>query len=408
MDSADLQSTPALVKRKASQESHPSPGPKRVEFLDNRLADTESQPAPNEWGVALPEKPAVIEERNGEIELRVVHNDASRESTIILTGLKNLFHKQLPNMPKDYIARLVYDRTHLSLAIVKMPLEVIAGISIREFAVRQFAEIVFCAVSMDQQDKGYGAHIMAHLKDYVRATSPIMHFLTYADNLATGYFRKQGFTKHITLPKSVWGGYIKDYDGGTLMQCTMLPRIRYLQAGRMLLKQKEAVQAKLRILSQSHVVYVPPQQWASGNITRIDPYSIPAIKATGWTPAMDELAREPCRGPHFNVFRRFLSEISNHKQAWPFLQPVNKDEVPGYYIAIAHPMDLSTMEERLESGSYSTPKEIVDDLKLVLSNCREYNDATTVYAKCAVKLEKFMWTLIKDIPEWCHLLENNN
>lgn len=33
---------------------------------------------------------------------------------------------------------------------------------------------------------------MAHLKDYVRATSPIMHFLTYADNFATGYFRKQG------------------------------------------------------------------------------------------------------------------------------------------------------------------------------------------------------------------------
>jgi len=28
-------------------------------------------------------------------------------------------------MPKDYIARLVYDRTHLSMAIVKKPLEVV-------------------------------------------------------------------------------------------------------------------------------------------------------------------------------------------------------------------------------------------------------------------------------------------
>jgi hypothetical protein len=28
-------------------------------------------------------------------------------------------------MPKDYIARLVYDRTHLSIAIVKHPLEVV-------------------------------------------------------------------------------------------------------------------------------------------------------------------------------------------------------------------------------------------------------------------------------------------
>lgn len=28
-------------------------------------------------------------------------------------------------MPKDYIARLVYDRSHLSMAIVKHPLEVV-------------------------------------------------------------------------------------------------------------------------------------------------------------------------------------------------------------------------------------------------------------------------------------------
>ena len=117
-----------------------------------------------------------------------------------MTGLKNLFQKQLPNMPKDYIARLVYDRTHVSLAIVKTPLEVIGGISIREFRRYKFAEIVFCAVSSDQQEKGYGAHLMAHLKDYVRATSPIMHFLTYADNFATGYFRKQGDSNTITSP----------------------------------------------------------------------------------------------------------------------------------------------------------------------------------------------------------------
>jgi len=29
---------------------------------------------------------------------------------VLLTGLKNIFQKQLPKMPKEYIARLVYDR----------------------------------------------------------------------------------------------------------------------------------------------------------------------------------------------------------------------------------------------------------------------------------------------------------
>lgn len=247
---------------------------------------------------------------------------------------------------------------------------------------------------------------MAHLKDYVKATGPVMHFLTYADNYATGYFSKQGFTKEISLDKSIWMGYIKDYEGGTLMQCSMLPRIRYLEVGRMLLKQKETIQAKVRTLSKSHVIHQPPQHWANhGVITPIDPLSIPAIRATGWSPHMDELARIPRHGPHFNEFRRFLYQIQNHKQAWPFLAPVNKDEVPDYHKVIGTPMDLSTMEERLSHDVYTTPKEFVHDLKLVFNNCRKYNNATTVYNKCAVKMEKYMWSLVKEIPEWFDLLE---
>ncbi|PVI00487.1 histone acetyltransferase GCN5 [Periconia macrospinosa] len=391
-------------KRPAEEELKNAPDTKRIDGVDNDTAESEEKPA-GPRRVPFPEKPAVIEERNGEIEFRVVNNDGARESTIILTGLKNLFQKQLPKMPKDYIARLVYDRTHLSLAIVKKPLEVIGGITFREFQNRNFAEIVFCAVSSDQQVKGYGAHLMAHLKDYVKATSGIMHFLTYADNFATGYFQKQGFTKEITLSKSAWMGYIKDYEGGTLMLCTLLPKIRYLEAGRMIRKQKETVQAKIRILSKSHIIHQPPPQWANGVFTPIDPLSIPAIQETGWSPEMDALAREPRRGPHFNEFRRFLYQIQNHQSAWPFLKPVDKDEVPDYYNVITSPMDLTTMEERLENGAYMEPKDLVDDLKLIFTNCKKYNEPTTVYAKCAVKLEKYMWRLVQDIPEWYDLTE---
>ena len=68
-------------------------------------------------------------------------------------------------------------------------------------------------------------------------------------------------------------------------------------------------------------------------------------------------------------------------------------------------MDLSTIEEKLEHDKYAAPKDLVDDIKLIFSNCRRYNDATTVYTKCAAKLEKYMWSLIKVIPEWYNLLE---
>ncbi|KAI9690013.1 MAG: histone acetyltransferase [Bathelium mastoideum] len=361
--------------------------------------------------VPFPEKPAVAEERNGEIEFRVVNNDNQRESLIILTGLKCIFQKQLPKMPKDYIARLVYDRTHLSMAIVKKPLEVVGGITYRPFKGRQFAEIVFCAISSDQQVKGYGAHLMSHLKDYVKATSDVMHFLTYADNYAIGYFKKQGFTKEITLEKSKWMGYIKDYEGGTIMQCSMVPRIRYLESSRMLLKQKEAVHAKIRAVSKSYNIHYPPAQWANAPKDKplqvVDPLSIPAIKASGWSPDMDELARQPRHGPNYNQLLHLLNDMQNNNNAWPFLQPVNRDEVHDYYDVIKEPMDLATMEEKHEKDLYPSPDDFVKDAKLIFDNCRRYNNETTPYAKAANRLEKFMWTKIKEIPEWSHLEPEN-
>jgi histone acetyltransferase len=106
----------SLVKRKANDP---------IDIGSPKRTKQESPSTPSAVDDAPPENPAAIEEREGHIEFRVVNNDGRRESTIILTGLKCIFQKQLPKMPKDYIARLVYDRTHLSIAIVKKPLEVV-------------------------------------------------------------------------------------------------------------------------------------------------------------------------------------------------------------------------------------------------------------------------------------------
>ena len=138
---------------------------------------------------------------------------------ILLTGLKTLFQKQLPKMPREYITRLVFDENSRALAIVKRGLKVVGGITFRPFPHRNFAEIVFFATASVDQVRGYGSMLMNHFKMHIRRTYEGMnHFLTYADNYAVGYFRKQGFTKEIALDRSIWAGYIKDYEGGTLMQ----------------------------------------------------------------------------------------------------------------------------------------------------------------------------------------------
>ena len=211
-------------------------------------------------------------------------------------------------------------------------------------------------------------------------------------------------------------GYIKDYEGGTIMQCTMIPRVRYLESGRMLLKQKEAVMAKIRAHSKSHIVYPPPKQWSSLKLSSdgenaplppINPLDIPAIKATGWSPAMDEISRQPRHGPNYNALLHLLNDMHNHSSSWPFKQPVNKEDVADYYDVIKEPMDLATMEEKLEKDCYSSPEEFVKDAQLIYDNCRQYNPDTTTYVKSANKLEKFMWQKIKEVPEWSGFAEEN-
>ncbi|KAJ1929191.1 histone acetyltransferase [Tieghemiomyces parasiticus] len=361
-------------------------------------------------------KPAEIEERKGIIRTQVVENDNSRDSNILLTGLKNIFQKQLPKMPKEYIARLVYDKCHGSMAIVKGDYNVVGGITYRLFNSRGFAEIVFCAISSSEQVQGYGSFLMSSLKDYMLEHTQVRHFLTYADNYAIGYFKKQGFKKEISLDKPIWMGYIKDYEGGTLMQCSMYEEVRYRALSRDLALQKWIAQQKTARMSRSHVVYPglecfraaaaadqgsdqspsTRQRSAGAGAVVIDPYSIRGVKESGWTQEMDLQVKKPVANNRMAIQRRIVSDLQNHNQAWSFMNPVNSDEVPDYYSVIKEPMDLSTLEANVESEMYPTMREFAKDVQKIFDNCRRYNAENTIYYKCATKLEKYFKEKLKE------------
>ena len=96
-------------------------------------------------------------------------------------------------------------------------------------------EIAFCAISANEQVKGYGTRLMNHLKEYVKEEEDMTHLITFADNNAVGYFAKQGFTKDIVMEREKWVGYIKEYDGGTIMECALEASI-----SRRILERKES------------------------------------------------------------------------------------------------------------------------------------------------------------------------
>ncbi|KZV74420.1 Bromodomain-domain-containing protein [Peniophora sp. CONT] len=341
-----------------------------------------------------PEKPSMRELRTDVIRIIPVENDGEPLSRILLVNLKCLFQKQLPVMPREYIARLVFDHTSKSLAIIKRGYKVVGGICFRPFAHRGFAEIVFFATSSNDQEKGYGAMLMNHFKMHIRRVYPDMkHFLTYADNFAVGYFRKQGFTKDITLDRSVWAGYIKDYEGGTIMQCTLLDKVDYLDVASTVAAQREAILAKIRQMSKSHVIYpgLPQFQPGQPDGVIVDPKDVPGLRESGWTPDMiAPPAPAAISATDRNIMNRVLSDMQTHSSSWPFKDPVSREEVPDYYNVIDSPMDLSTMAEKLDKGEYTTLEEFLNDCQLIFDNCKFYNPEDSIYVKSAVKLEECM------------------
>ncbi|TRY59824.1 hypothetical protein DNTS_035249 [Danionella cerebrum] len=342
---------------------------------------------------------ARLEERRGIIEFHVIGNSLSQKSNkkilMWLVGLQNVFSHQLPRMPKEYITRLVFDPKHKTLALIKDG-RVIGGICFRMFPTQGFTEIVFCAVTSNEQVKGYGTHLMNHLKEY-HIKHSILYFLTYADEYAIGYFKKQGFSKDIKVPKTRYLGYIKDYEGATLMECELNPRIPYTELSHIIKRQKEIIKKLIeRKQNQIRKVY-PGLTCFKEGVRQIPVESIPGIRETGWKPSAKEKSKE-LKDPDLlhNTLKNLLAQIKTHPDAWPFMEPVKKSEAPDYYEVIRFPIDLKTMTERLKNRYYVTKKLFIADLQRVITNCREYNPPDSEYCKSANTLEKFFYFKLKE------------
>jgi histone acetyltransferase len=264
-------------------------------------------------------------------------------------GILNVFAHQLPYMPREYITQLLFDGKHKTLALIKDG-RPIGGICFRTFASQGFIEIVFCAVTSDEQVKGYGTHLMNHLKDY-STQQGIRHFLTFADKFAIGYFEKQGFSKDIKIARPVYSGYIKEYEGATLMHCELHPCLIYTQFSSVIRKQKEIVK-ELIMQRQQEVQEVHQGLTCFKEGVRSIPIdSIPglldferkcAIRIPRPRPSDDSDSEKLTA-----QFQAVLTAISSRPDSWPFKQPVDKKEVPDYYNVIKFPMDLRTVAERL-------------------------------------------------------------
>ena len=296
-----------------------------------RAREPEPEPAAEEEVDLTPlqrEELHAQQERDGILTFPIYYNDGTADSLTKLVQLKAIFCQQLPKMPKEYISRLVLDRRHVSLVCVYSG-EIVGGITYRPVKEQQLSEIVFCAVSADHQVQGYGTRIMNQIKEECKRTG-IEGMLTYADNHAVGYFRKQGFKKNVIMKRERWQGYLKDYEGATLMECLVDPSIDYLSTRKVAEKQRIAVEKRIAELAGSS----RDGSGKDGSGKDKEEANKEKLK-TGWKPPKIEIKRivGPLAGDEVPL-QQYLTELVNgvaaHEDAWPFQMPVSITEAPDY------------------------------------------------------------------------------
>eukprot|EP00866_Antonospora_locustae_P000332 jgi/Antlo1/332/1658 len=340
---------------------------------------------------------------NGTIHFKVLFpaKGYNRETLPLLVRAKELFQTQLPKMPREYILKQVFDPKHRTICMFCAE-EMVGAICFRTFFEQQFCEIVFLAVDFRSQIRGNGGFMVSLFKEYFKSEiakhycgssrdesyveiveacmfryTPLefpIYLMTYADNSAIGFFKKQGFSRQIRFDK--WPGYIKDYEGGTLMECMVYWEVNYMNSHSAIDCAKEAIFGDI----SKEPIYGP-----------ITGEYVLHIKEFAWVrrEAAAEshlLRREQAWG---NFLEYMIADISANTSAWPFLQPVCAREVPDYYKVIKKPMDLSEMQKKASAGKYRHLSDFEADFFLMINNCYHYNGSTTQYYKCAQNLEAY-------------------
>ncbi|XP_059483006.1 nucleosome-remodeling factor subunit NURF301 isoform X2 [Neocloeon triangulifer] len=105
------------------------------------------------------------------------------------------------------------------------------------------------------------------------------------------------------------------------------------------------------------------------------------------------------------LLKKLIKQIQTHKSSWPFMEPVDPTEAPNYYKVINEPMDLQTIELRVNEKAYQKLRDFIGDMTKIFDNCRFYNPKESPFYRCAENLEAFFVQKLKMLR--AKMLETN-
>ena len=102
----------------------------------------------------------------------------------------------------------------------------------------------------------------------------------------------------------------------------------------------------------------------------------------------------------FRFLGAALKQLKKSKDAVPFLEPVDPDKlnIPKYFDIIKNPMDLGTIEKKLNQGIYQTARQLIDDFNLMIDNCVTFNGPDNLVTKMGRNLQAMFDKTLKTLP----------
>ncbi|KAM8773804.1 bromodomain-containing protein 7 [Rhynchonycteris naso] len=90
--------------------------------------------------------------------------------------------------------------------------------------------------------------------------------------------------------------------------------------------------------------------------------------------------------PLQEALNQLMRQLQRKDPSAFFSFPVTDFIAPGYSMIIKHPMDFSTMKEKIKNNDYQSIEELKENFKLMCTNAMVYNKPDTIYYKAAKKL----------------------
>ncbi|KAJ9087881.1 hypothetical protein DSO57_1028796 [Entomophthora muscae] len=102
-----------------------------------------------------------------------------------------------------------------------------------------------------------------------------------------------------------------------------------------------------------------------------------------------------------------LKALKHHPDSDPFLQPVDIVglNIPDYPKVVKIPMDLSTVEEKLNAGAYEVVADFYTDIQRIFDNCYLFNKKSSPVSHMAKALQNLFEELKSIFSSLSHLIE---